>query len=84
MQKLAAWALDGTSVKPIVSGVPAGVELMERANSKGERVWILINHGSVTRTVDAGAGATDLLTGGSDEHLTLAPHDVAIVEPGRR
>src|SRR6185503_10720776 len=36
MAKLAVWALDEGSVKPIVAGVPAGVELMERSNGKGD------------------------------------------------
>ena len=84
MQKLAAWALDGASVKPLLHGLPAGVELMERSNRKGDRVWVLINHGKTSQTVDAGAGSKDLLTGAAAERITLAAHAVAVVEPGRR
>jgi hypothetical protein len=84
MQKLAAWALDAASVKAILPGLPPGVELMERSNSKGDRVWILINHGNVPQPIDAGAGKTDLLTGEPAEHLTLAPHGVAVMEQGGR
>jgi beta-galactosidase len=84
MQKLAAWALDGVSVKPILPGLPAGVELMQRVNPKGERVWVVINHGAAPESVDVGAGSTDLLTGESAGRVTLAAHGVAVVEPGKR
>jgi len=60
------------------------VELMQRVNPKGERVWVVINHGATPETVDVGAGSTDLLTGESGERITLAAHGVAMVEPGKR
>ena len=81
MTKLAAWALDGAGVKPILPGVPAGVELMERSNGKGERVWILINHGSAQQSVELGAGAVDLLSAAKVSRVELAAHGVAVVEP---
>jgi beta-galactosidase len=84
MQKLASWALNAASIKPILPGLPTGVELMERSNSKGDRVWILINHGATSQTIDVGAGNTDLLMGGQMEHLPLAAHGVAVLEPGRQ
>jgi beta-galactosidase len=84
MQKLATWALDAASVKAILPGLPPGVELMERSNSKGDRVWILINHGNVPQAIDIGSGNRDLLTGEAADHLTLAAHGVAVVEPVRR
>jgi beta-galactosidase len=84
MQKLAAWVLDTASVKAILPGLPAGVELMERSNRKGDRVWILINHGNVSQAIDIGSGNRDLLTGEAADHLTLAAHGVAVMEQGGR
>ena len=79
MQKLAAWALHGAAVKPILGDVPAGVELMQRVNGKGDRVWVLINHGDAAQTVNA--AGVDLLTGTSVTRVDLAPHGVAVVRP---
>jgi beta-galactosidase len=81
MQKLAAWALDGALVKPIVPGLPGGVELMERSNPKGDRVWVVINHGDAPQALDLGRGGTDLLTGAKVARITLAGHRVAVIVP---
>jgi beta-galactosidase len=81
MQKLAVWALDGALVKPIVPGLPGGVELMERSNSKGEGVWVVINHGDAPQALDLGRGGADLLTGAKVARITLAGHGVAVIAP---
>jgi beta-galactosidase len=81
MDKLAVWALGRAAVKPILAGVPAGVELMQRVNGKGDRVWVLINHGAATQTVNA--AGVDLLTGETVTRVELAPHGVAVMQPAR-
>jgi beta-galactosidase len=81
LRPFAASELSAAGVRPLLSGLPEGVELMERSDAAG-RVWILINHGTTPQHVDLHGTARDLLTGRSVSVVDLAPHDVLVCRPG--
>jgi beta-galactosidase len=84
MHAFVASTLASAGLQPILPNLPVGVELMERSNANGDRVWILINHGAASQTVDANHEGTDLLTGKQDAHIALAPHGVAVFALARK
>jgi beta-galactosidase len=77
LRPLVASELSAAGLKPLLSGLPEGVELMQRSDAAGE-VWILINHGLETQHVELGATVSDLLKGGSVEAVELAAHGVFV------
>jgi beta-galactosidase len=95
MSKFTAQLLADAGVKPIVSGLPADVEICERSGS-GRRIWIIINHGRSAQTVRLPLPVKDILVSGSSSSngngassdgssvgtIQLAAHDVAVVDVG--
>jgi beta-galactosidase GanA len=59
--------------------VPVGVDVYPRSgNSK--LIYILVNFGKRTETVDLPAEMTDILHEGTVKRLTLQPYDVAVLQ----
>jgi beta-galactosidase len=82
MHSFAASTLAAANIQPVVSGLPAGVELMERSSKNGARVQILINHDSIAHEVTIQREGTDLLTGNTGSPIELKPHGVAVYSVG--
>ena len=78
LKPFVARTLADAGLKPIVAGLPAGVEVMERVSAGHARVWIFINHTETAQAVNPMQAGTDVLTGSSVEAATLAPHDVMV------
>ena len=82
MGKVADRLLNDSAIKPIIAGIPAGVEVCER-DGAGKTVWILINHGRTPQSVRLPQPAKALLVGhGEGDNIQLGAHDVAVVEVG--
>lgn len=80
MQKVAARLLKEAGVAPIVPGLPNDVEFCERSG-EGKRVWIVINHGGNSQTVNLPGKVKRLLVGkGRSSTIELAGHDISIVD----
>jgi beta-galactosidase len=62
MSKLAAKLLADAGVKPLITGVPADIEVCERSGG-GKRIWIIINHGHSAETVHLPTQWRSLLAG---------------------
>ena len=65
-------------VQPILPGLPAGVELMQRTAPGKPPVWIVINHSSSSQHLAGLPAGMDLLTGGKEAPAELAPHQVVV------
>jgi beta-galactosidase len=82
MRKVADRLLSDSGVKPIIAGIPDGIEVCER-DGAGKTVWIVINHARTPQTVRLPLPIKNILVGqGQGDTLQLAPHDVAVVEAG--
>lgn len=77
MQSFVANVLQSADVHPILTGLPAGVELMQRTGLD-HRVWIIINHNTTAEQIETQQPGTDLLTGKRETTLLLPPHGVAV------
>jgi beta-galactosidase len=67
-------------VAPLIPGVSRDIEVCERLGP-GKRLWILINHGAVARTLRLPSPARPVLIGGlPTQTVTLAAHDVSVLE----
>ena len=66
------------NVEPLLRGLPAEVELMQRVKPDGRRLWILINHGTTSQHIDLQHDLTDLLTNKSGKSVDLPAHGVAV------
>lgn len=71
-------------VKPILPGLPQGVELMQRS-APDHTVWILINHTYSDQHVSLPHPMRDLLApdGSNSSDLNLPAHDVAVFSESR-
>ncbi|QHN02993.1 beta-galactosidase [Granulicella sp. WH15] len=76
-------SLSEAEVHPILPGLPADVELMDRSSAQGA-VWIFINHGSAAQHVETHRDGTELLSGKSGQSIELPPHGVAVYQLARR
>lgn len=77
MQSFVLNVLQSAGVRPILAGLPSGVELMQRSGLN-HRVWIIINHNTTAELIDTRQPGTDLLTGKQESTLLLPPHGVAV------
>lgn len=79
-----AWLLEQAcqtaDVKPLAAYVPAGVEILQRAN--GDKSWLFVlNHSAEKVIVPLARSVTDLLTGAQvNGSVTLEPTGVAILQ----
>ncbi len=78
MSTFIAAQLDAASIKPILTGLPPGVELMERSTPDHHRLQIFLNHTNTPQSIHGTASGTNLLTGQPTAPTQLAPHDVAL------
>ena len=78
MSKFTATWLKDAGVKPIVAGVPDGVEVCERTGD-GKTVLILINHTTETQQVTLPGEMKDLLGGGQVSSVNLEKYGVAVL-----
>jgi beta-galactosidase len=83
MRAYVAATLAAAKVEPILPGLPAGVELMERSSEQGARIWILINHGTSAQSIPLPADAVELLSGKAASSVKLAAHGVAVISVAR-
>jgi beta-galactosidase len=83
MREYVAATLAAAKVEPILPGLPAGVELMERSSEQGARIWILINHGTSAQSIPLPADAVELLSGKAASSVKLAAHGVAVISVAR-
>ena len=82
MRKVAERLLSDSAIKPIISGVPADIEVCER-DGAGKTLWILINHGRTPQSVHLPQRIKTVLVGhGAVDNIQLGAHDVAVVEVG--
>jgi beta-galactosidase len=82
MRKVADRLLSDGAIKPIIPGVPADIEVCERAGA-GKTLWILINHGRTPQSVHLPQRLKTVLVGrGDGDNIQLGAHDVAVVEVG--
>lgn len=73
------WLADA-GVKPLVAGVPAGVEVCERTGA-GKKVLILINHNTTPESVTLPGAMKNLLAGGAEvSRVSLPKYGVAVLE----
>ncbi|HLI76393.1 MAG TPA: beta-galactosidase, partial [Acidobacteriaceae bacterium] len=73
------WLAD-VGVKPLVAGVPAGVEVCERTG-EDKTVLILINHNTAEESVKLPGTMKNLLAGGAEvSNVTLPKYGVAVLE----
>jgi beta-galactosidase len=80
LSKLTAMWLADAGVKPIIEGVPAGVEVCERTGNF-KTVLILINHNTTPESVTLPVLMKNLLKGGAEvSNVTLPKYGVAVLE----
>ncbi len=80
MDGLAAMWLQNAGVKPLVAGVPEGVEVCERSG-EGKTVLILINHNTTPETVTLPGQMKNLLAGDAEvSSVELPKYGVAVLE----
>jgi beta-galactosidase len=75
----AQWMIKTSGVTRAFGPVPAGIDVYPRSRN-GEMIYILVNFGKKTETVDLPAEMTDILHDGLIKHLTLEPYDVAVLQ----
>ena len=77
--KIIAGMLRHADVKPMLPGVPDGVEVCVRtARSGGHSVVILINHNTKSTTIQVPAGMENLLEKSTGASIELPPYGVAV------
>jgi len=80
LSKLTAMWLQDAGVKPLVAGVPAGVEVCERTG-EDKTVLILINHNTSEESVTLPGTMKNLLAGGAEvTSVTLPKYGVAVLD----
>ncbi len=79
LAKITAGLLRHAEVKPLLAGVPEGVEVCVRTAKSGDHsVVILINHNTQPATVQIPAGMENLLVTSSGPSVALPPYGVAV------
>lgn len=78
MARVVAWAARQAGTKPVLAGVPAGVEVAARQGPAG-RVTVAINWNGGPRSFALPAPARDAVDGRVKRQVTLAPHGVAVL-----
>jgi beta-galactosidase GanA len=63
--------------------VPAGVDVYPRSGN-GKLIYILVNFGKKTETVDLPTEMTDVLHDGTVKQVTLQRYDVAVLQAANR
>ena len=79
LDKAASWMMTEAGVHPEFGSLPAGVDLYIRSDARHE-VWILINFGQSTQTVNLPSDFKNVLAGGSQHSVTLKPLAVAVLQ----
>jgi beta-galactosidase len=79
----ANWMIKTAGVSPALGPVPTGIDVYSRSGN-GKLVYILVNFGKITETVDLPAEMTDILHDGTVTRLTLRPYDVAVLQAAER
>jgi beta-galactosidase len=79
----ANWMIKTSGVTPALGPVPPGIDVYPRSGN-GKFVYILVNFGTTTETVDLPGEMTDILHGGTAQRLTLQPYDVAVLQAANR
>jgi len=79
MAAAAQWMINMSDITRALGPVPAGIEVSTRSGN-GKVIYILVNFGKKTETVDLPAEMTDILHDSMITHLTLQPYDVAVLQ----
>ncbi|HEU4744141.1 MAG TPA: Beta-galactosidase C-terminal domain, partial [Anaerolineales bacterium] len=79
MDWLLAQVCETAGVRPVLSNIPAGIELLQRTD--GTASWLfLLNHSAERVTVPLQQHGSDLLTGANvSDSVELGPSGVAII-----
>ncbi|MGP8187182.1 MAG: beta-galactosidase [Terracidiphilus sp.] len=77
-EEAARWILDTSGVKPVLPGLPEGVELDVR-RSENQFVYVLINFSQTEQAVALPSAMTDVLEGGKKQKVTLPKYGVAVL-----
>ena len=81
MQTAVTHILQTAGVAPLLAGLPAGVELMQRSATGRVPVWILINHTAAAQSITLPHPMTNVLQPApAASRLQLAPHDVVVLQ----
>jgi beta-galactosidase len=83
MAAAANWMVRTSRVTRAFGPAPAGIDVYPRSGS-GRLVYILVNFGKKTKTVDLPAEMTDILHESKVSHLTLQQYDVAVLRAAAR
>jgi beta-galactosidase len=79
----AQWMIKTSGVSRSLGPVPAGVDVYPRSGAR-KSIYILVNFGKKTETVDLPVEMTDILHNGMVKHVTLQPYDVAVLQAANR
>ncbi len=79
LNKAASWMMTEAGVHPEFGSLPTGVDLYLRSDARHE-VWILINFGQATQTVNLPSDFQNVLSGGSQRSVTLKRLAVAVLQ----
>jgi beta-galactosidase len=79
MAAAANWMIKTSSVTRALGPVPDGVDVYPRSGN-GKLIYILVNFGKTTATVDLPAEMTDIFHEGTVKRLALQPYDVAVLQ----
>jgi beta-galactosidase len=83
MAAAANWMIKTSGVKRALGPVPAGIDVYPRSGN-GKLVYIVVNFGKETETVDLPAEMTDILHDDRVTHLTLQPYEVEVLQAASR
>ena len=78
MATAAEWMTDTSGVKPLLRGIPDGVEVSSRRGPHGT-IYILVNFSRQTQTIILPAMMNDVLQGGSESFVKLPQYGVAVL-----
>lgn len=80
MKRVGEWAAAQAGAKPVWTGVPSGVEVVQRKGTK-RLVTVAINWNETPRTIGLKKPARDLVDDRVKSSLTLEPNGVAVMLP---
>ena len=79
MASAADWMIKTSGVKAALGPVPEGVDVYPRSGN-GKMIYVLVNFGKKTQTVDLPTEMTDILHDGKVTRVTLRLYDVAVLQ----
>ncbi len=78
MKNAVGWMLANAGLRPVLAGVPAGVDVAVRSGD-GKRILVLTNYNAEPQTVSLPGSMEDVLAGGQVTTVTLPQYGVAVL-----